>query len=282
MVKPLALAIFFITWFAISLSVVGQSKLPEEVVFVPKKLFLGSVSLETTIFKPSGDGPFPLVIINHGKANGLTQFQPRYRPLSPVRFFLERNYIVLVPMRQGFSKSSGHYMGGGCSLEANGLNQAEDVPPVITFAHQLPYVDKTRTLIVGQSHGGWTTLAYGASKPDHSVKGLINFAGGLRREGCGDWQSDLYKTAGTFGKETTLPSLWLYGDNDSYFSRFVADRMFENYRLGNPNAKFIAYGSFGSDSHMLFTSSEGKVIWAPYVDQFLEDIGLPNKVVNPL
>nr|WP_255698906.1 prolyl oligopeptidase family serine peptidase [Polynucleobacter sp. IMCC30063] len=223
-----------------------------------------------------------MVIINHGKANGLTQFQPRYRPLSPVRFFLERNYIVLVPMRQGFSKSSGHYMGGGCSLEANGLNQAEDVPPVITFAHQLPYVDKTRTLIVGQSHGGWTTLAYGASKPDPSVKGLINFAGGLRREGCGDWQSDLYKTAGTFGKETTLPSLWLYGDNDSYFSRFVADRMFENYRLGNPNAKFIAYGSFGSDSHMLFTSSEGKVIWAPYVDQFLEDIGLPNKVVNPL
>lgn len=70
--KPLALAIFFITWFAISLSVVGQSKLPEEVVFVPKKLFLGSVSLETTIFKPSGDGPFPLAIINHGKANGLT------------------------------------------------------------------------------------------------------------------------------------------------------------------------------------------------------------------
>ena len=280
--KPLALAIFFITWFAISLSVVGQSKLPEEVVFVPKKLFLGSVSLETTIFKPSGDGPFPLVIINHGKANGLTQFQPRYRPLSPVRFFLERNYIVLVPMRQGFSKSSGHYMGGGCSLEANGLNQAEDIPPVIMFAHQLPYVDKTRTLIVGQSHGGWTTLAYGASKPDPSVKGLINFAGGLRREGCGDWQSDLYKTAGTFGKETTLPSLWLYGDNDSYFSRFVADRMFENYRLGNPNAKFIAYGSFGSDSHMLFTSSDGKVIWAPYVDQFLEDIGLPNKVVNPL
>lgn len=84
--KSIALTLFFIIWFAISLSVKAQSKLPEEVVFVPKKLFLGSVSLETTIFKPIGDGPFPLVIINHGKANGLTQFQPRYRPLSAVRF----------------------------------------------------------------------------------------------------------------------------------------------------------------------------------------------------
>lgn len=278
--KSIALTLFFIIWFAISLSVKAQSKLPEEVVFVPKKLFLGSVSLETTIFKPIGDGPFPLVIINHGKANGLTQFQPRYRPLSAVRFFLERNYVVLVPMRQGFSKSSGNYMGSGCSMEANGLNQAEDIPPVITFAHQLSYVDKTQTLIVGQSHGGWTTLAYGATKPDPSVKGLINFAGGLRREGCGDWQSDLYKTAGTFGKETTLPSLWLYGDNDSYFSRFVADKMFENYRLGNPNAKFIAYGTFGSDSHMLFSSSDGRAIWEPYVNQFLAVIGLSNKVVK--
>jgi dienelactone hydrolase len=171
-------------------------------------------------------------------------------------------------------------MGGGCSMEANGLNQAEDIPPVITFAHQLPYVDKTRTLIVGQSHGGWTTLAYGASKPDPSVKGLINFAGGLRREGCGDWQSDLYKTAGIFGQETTLPSLWLYGDNDSYFSRQLSDLMFANYHRGNPNAKLINYGSFGSDSHLLFTSTDGKIIWQPYVNQFLESLGLPSKVVN--
>jgi dienelactone hydrolase len=279
-VKSIASILVFITWQVISCAAFSQSKLPEEIVFIPKKLFLGSVTLETTIFKPAGDGPFPLVIINHGKANGLTQFQPRYRPLSPVRYFLERNYVVLVPMRQGFSKSSGHYMGGGCSMEANGLNQAEDIPPVIAFAHQLPYVDKTRTLIVGQSHGGWTTLAYGASKPDPSVQGLINFAGGLRREGCGDWQSDLYKTAGIFGQETILPSLWLYGDNDSYFSRQLSDQMFENYHRGNPNAKLINYGSFGADSHLLFTSNDGKIIWQPYVNQFLESLGLPSKAVN--
>lgn len=35
----------------------------------------------------------------------------------------------------------------------------------------MSYVDRTQTLVVGQSHGGWTTLAYGAAKPDPSVKG---------------------------------------------------------------------------------------------------------------
>ena len=41
----------------------------------------------------------------------------------------------------------------------------------------MSYVDRTQTLVLGQSHGGWTTLAYGAAKADPSVKGLVNFAG---------------------------------------------------------------------------------------------------------
>ena len=104
-VKSIASIVVFIAWQAISCAAFSQSKLPEEIVFIPKKLFLGSVTLETTIFKPVGDGPFPLVIINYGKANGLTQFQARYSPISPVWYILERNYVVFVPMRLVFSNS---------------------------------------------------------------------------------------------------------------------------------------------------------------------------------
>ena len=258
----------------------AASSLPEEVVFVPKKLLIGSVNLETTILKPDGEGPFPLVIINHGKSTGSSHMQERYRPISPVRYFLERNYAVFVPMRQGFSKSGGNYSGGNCSMAANGANQAEDIQPVIDYAHTLPFVDKTQTLIVGQSHGGWTTLAYGANEPDKSVKGLINFAGGLRNQSCGNWESDLYRTATVFGRNTTVPTLWFYGDNDSYFSREVSDAMFENYKKGNPKSQFVAYGLFGSDSHGLFTNRDGRVIWEPYLTQFLTSIDMPSKLVN--
>jgi len=273
----------FLLCLLVSHSILGlatASQLPEEVIFVPKKLLIGSVSLETTIFKPDGDGPFPLVIINHGKANGNSHMQERYRPLSPVRYFLERGYVVFVPMRQGFSKSGGNYSDGACSMRANGFNQADDIQPVIDFAHSLEYVDKTKTLVVGQSHGGWTTLAYGASSHEPSLKGLVNFAGGLKNESCGGWRSDLYRTAAEFGKETKIPTLWFYGDNDSYFSREVSDAMFENYKLGNPNSQFVAYGMFDADSHILFTNRNGRAIWEPYLTKFLDSIGMPSKLIN--
>jgi dienelactone hydrolase len=261
-------------------TVFAATKLPEEVVFVPKKLLIGSVTLETTIFKPDGEGPFPLVIINHGKSSGISQMQERYRPMSPVRYFLERNYAVFIPMRQGFSKSGGNYSDGNCSMAANGANQAEDIQPVIDYAHTLSFVDKTQTLIVGQSHGGWTTLAYGANEPDKSVKGLVNFAGGLRNQSCGNWESDLYRTATVFGRNTTIPTIWFYGDNDSYFSREVSDAMFENYKKGNPKSQFVAYGLFGSDSHGLFTNRDGRVIWEPFLTKFLASIDMPSKMIN--
>ena len=35
--------------------------------------------LETTVFQPNGQGPFPLLIINHGKDPGSPSAQPRDR-----------------------------------------------------------------------------------------------------------------------------------------------------------------------------------------------------------
>jgi hypothetical protein len=62
--------LLFLLVLVVPQTVCAATKLPEEVVFVPKKLLIGSVNLETTIFKPDGEGPFPLVIINHGKSFG--------------------------------------------------------------------------------------------------------------------------------------------------------------------------------------------------------------------
>ena len=268
-----------LTFLLLSPSVLATIELPEEVVFLPQKLMIGSISLETTIFKPKGDGPFPLVVINHGKAPGPAHLQARYRPLSAARYFLERGYVVLVPMRLGFSQSGGTFLDSSCSIKSDGLYQAESIAAAIDYAHTLPYIDKKQTLIVGQSAGGWATLAYGASKPDKSVKGLVNFAGGYKRERC-SWSGELIGGAADFGKETTVPAIWFYGDNDSYFPRDVSDAMFGAYRTGNPKAQFVAYGTFSGDSHMLFPTPSGRVIWEPHLTRFLESIGMPSNVVK--
>jgi dienelactone hydrolase len=253
-----------------------DATLNESVVTIAKKSGLFTIELETTLYKPDGDGPFPVVVINHGKAAGDSRFQSRYRPAVAARYFMQRGYAVVVPMRQGFSKSSGSYIGGGCNVESNGRVQAEDVKAVLDHLATQPWADRDRVFVVGQSHGGWTTLAF-ATGNYPGVKGIANFAGGLRQENCPNWQLALAGAAGSYGKETRLPSLWFYGDNDSYFDETTYRRMYEQYATAGGNAKLIAFGKFGSDSHALFGSRAGVPIWQPEMTRFLGAIGLPSE-----
>ena len=180
-------------------------ELDETIAMIPKKGLLFTAQLETTIYKPDGGGPFPIVVINHGKAIGDPHFQERYRPHVAVRYFLQRGYLVVVPMRQGFSKSTGSYIGAGCNVESNGRVQAEDVQAVLDHFVAQPYADKNNILVLGQSHGGWTTLAFGTLNYP-GVKGLVNFAGGLRQEQCSAWESTAGARGGQLraGNETSL------------------------------------------------------------------------------
>ena len=51
----------------------------EQIIMVPATSGDESVQLETTIFRPPGAGPFPLLIMNHGKALGDPHQQERDR-----------------------------------------------------------------------------------------------------------------------------------------------------------------------------------------------------------
>jgi dienelactone hydrolase len=258
-----------------------DTSLGESVQFVPKKSGLFTVELETTVYQPDGDGPFPVAVINHGKASGDPRFQQRYRPARAARYFLQRGYAVVVPMRQGFSKSGGFYIGGGCNVESNGRVQAEDVKAVLDWLRDQRWADMNRVVIVGQSHGGWTTLAFGTIEYP-GVKGLVNFAGGLRQEQCPSWKEQLSSAAAGYAKDTRLPSLWFYGDNDSYFDVPTWQAMHREYKAAGGQARLVAFGRFGSDAHSLFGSRTGSPIWEPELTSFLEGIGMPHEPLAAL
>ena len=271
--------------FAICVAIASHAQelskeLNETVVLIPKKGFLFTAQIETTIFKPEGTGPFPVAIINHGKAPIPPHSQNRYRPLGPARYFLQRGYVVAVPMRQGFSKSTGSYVGAGCNIEDNGLAQAEDVQATLDHLRSLPDIDRNNILVVGQSHGGWTTLAFGTLNYP-GVKGLVNFAGGLRQESCAAWEGTLARIAGSFARTTKVPSLWFYGDNDSYFNAELSRTMYSAYTANGGQARLVAFGKFRSDAHALFGSKSGERIWHPEMTRFLQEVGLPHEVVQP-
>ncbi len=251
----------------------------ESVETIPKPGFLFTAKLETTVFRPHGEGPFPVVIINHGKQEGNPRFQHRFRPESAALYFLERGYLVVVPMRQGFAHSTGNYIGAGCNVESNGFAQAHDDEAVLAYLATLAYADRSRVLVVGVSHGGWTALALGALHPE-GVKGLVNFAGGLRQDGCVAWENTLARAAGSYGRRTDVPSLWLYGDNDTFFPPSTFNAMYAAYTAGGGHAKLVDYGEFRSDAHLLFASQDGRDIWDPEVTQFLKSLGLPYESVT--
>lgn len=249
------------------------ANLREEIVMVPKP-GLFTQQLETTYFRPAGNGPFPWVIINHGKAVGDPRFQPRARYLSAARELVQRGYAVVVPMRQGFSKSTGVYIAGGCNVTRNGQAQAEDVKATLQHFAARPELDPQRVLIFGQSHGGLTTLAAGTLQLP-GVRGLVNFAGGLKLDNCPGWERELAQAFGRYGQATPLPALFFYGDNDSYWSPPVWQAMVQGYNAAGGQARVVAFGNFGHDAHDLFGSRAGVPIWLPEVERFVRELGLP-------
>ena len=255
-----------------------DSALGELVQMIPAGRFT-EPALEVTLFRPPGDGPFPLVLINHGRAFGLANLQPRYRPLLAAREFVRRGYAVVVPMRQGFSQSGGHEISGGCNVYSNGLQQARSVRRTLDWLATQPWADVSRNVVLGQSHGGLTTLAYG-TEPQPGTRLLVNFAGGLRQESCPSWQAGLVDAIGHYGQASRLPSLWFYGDNDSYFAPAVWQEAHARFVQAGGRAELVAFGNFGNDAHGMFGSRAGLAIWLAPLLAAMDAAGLPVQLLH--
>jgi dienelactone hydrolase len=263
-------------------AIVLDTALNEQVVMIPARSGNDTVQLETTIFKPPGDGPFPLVIMNHGKALGSPRAQGRDRFVVISREFVRRGYAVVIPMRKGFSKSTGDYVDSGCNMTAHGQSQADDLQGTLEYLDTQTWVDRERIVVAGQSYGGLTAMAAGTRNLP-GVRGLINFAGGLKMHG-GDcrWQDSLVQAFANFGAKSSLPSLWFYGQNDQHFGPQLAAKMYEAYTQAGGHAKLVAYGPFKKDAHAMSGSRDGVKIWWPETEKFLKEIGMPTEPVIAL
>lgn len=250
----------------------------EQVLMLPVTENGKQLQFETTIYKPPGDGPFPLLLMNHGKDRGKPAAQKRDRFLAMGREFVKRGYAVAVPMRKGFSKSSGIYTDFGCNMHDNGMMQADDIEAALRALTKMSWIDHDRIIVAGQSYGGLATMAFG-TRQFPGVRGLLNFAGGLRIDGdyC-DWKAALVTAFTSYGSRTSLPSLWFYGENDSYFDPSLAHRLQTAYQSAGGSSQLIAYGRFKSDSHGLVSSRDGVSVWWPETERFLQRIGLPTNI----
>ncbi len=239
-------------------------------------------TLVARVMQPPGEARRPLVVINHGSpADGSQRARmepPRFTALSS--WFLARGYVVALPLRRGYGEAGGAWVEGygSCSnpdYYSAGLQSAADVQATIDFMRTQPYVAADRSIVVGQSAGGWATVALSSKNPP-GVAGMINFAGGrgghqkLPGGGIGNCTPEaLVQAAAKYGATARVPMLWIYTENDSFFEPALAKRMAAAYDASGGKATFRPVGAFGRDGHSLAGSDSGAPIWQPLVQSFL-------------
>ncbi|NDI84971.1 prolyl oligopeptidase family serine peptidase [Undibacterium sp. B2R-29] len=235
-----------------------------------------------TQFKPDGDGPFPFVLLNHGRAPNRAQ-PPRFQLTQQARYFVQRGFAVFVPTRIGygaFGTEPDPENAGPCKAKnyASIAQAASDeILAVIAYAARLPYVDAQRLLLVGQSVGGYSTVATVSRNPPGLIA-AINFAGGSggdpkTRPGEPCEADKLDQMFAAFGRTSKAPMLWLYTENDQHFSPKYGRAWHAAFINAGGQAELNVLPPFGRDGHSLF--SAGFDIWQPLVSQFLDEHGFP-------
>lgn len=239
-------------------------------------------SLTARFCRPQASGPVPLVVINHGSPTS-ADIRPGMRPAQceseAVRWFLDRGYAVLLPMRRGYGASGGRWAEnyGGCAnpnYAAGGRESARDIAAAVAFGRAQPGIRPDEVVVVGQSAGGWGSLALAADPPP-GVVAVVNMAGGRggwagghANQICGG-DGALISAVGTYGRTARLPTLWLYTANDSFFSPDVAAAMHRAFTGAGGRARLEALPAFGRDGHSLFFGQGGSAVWGPVVEPFL-------------
>jgi dienelactone hydrolase len=200
-----------------------------------------------------------------------------------MRWFLDRGFIVVMALRRGYGTTGGDWVEGihhkpGDDYFRPGLETARDIAATVDYAIALPFARPQAAIVIGVSGGGWGTVAYN-SIPHPHVTALISMAGGrgqsMTKEGVllpelGVWRPDLLiDAAGRFGLTATTPMLWIYSENDRYFTPALATSLYQAFTRNGGKAEFEEVGPYDNDGHRFFSGGAAQV-WGPLVAGYLD------------
>lgn len=236
--------------------------------------------LVATTYTPDGAGPFPLIVLSHG--NPVSPHDRakigRFRAIAQIRTFVERGFAVIVPIRRGFGATGGEFAEEAYSCRTPDYDHAaseaaRDLLATISYADTLPFVDPKRVVLVGQSAGGFASLAAASMAPP-GVVGVVNFSGGrgggpATHPGMPCGPDIMAATLARFGATTTVPVLWHYVENDQFFGPDVVRAWFSAYQGAGAKAQLVMEPPFGHNGHGMFAVDAAIPIWLPHVDTFL-------------
>jgi len=233
------------------------------------------------LFRPPGEGPFPLALIAHASTENVLRRaqmpQPEYRALAA--WLVARGFAVLVPERPGHGATGGKYLEdqGGCDeadYAKSGRATADAIAAAMGFARKQPFIRPEGIVVIGHSAGAWGALALAGENPG-DVAAIIAFAPGrggrandLPNQVCAP--HSLMAAAGEFGKGARVPVTWLVAANDSYFSPALSRQLADAFRKGGGSVDFRVLAAYGSEGHWLPETEGGVKSAASELDRALK------------
>jgi dienelactone hydrolase len=242
------------------------------------------------VVRPVGQGPFPLAIMNHGVS--LDQRERSFFPLVEFRdaamWFARKGYMVVAPSGPGYGAAAlndperGLYAIfyskiGRCenpNFRDAGLAAALLDKWIIDYMADQKLITPDNVIVIGQSAGGWGAIAL-SSRNIPGVRSIVTFeagrggrVGGKPNNNCAPEQ--LVAASAEFGSTARIPMLWIYTENDTFFGPALSKKMHDAYTGAGGVAEYHLLPPFGSDGHFLIGSPDAIPLWAPLVDQFLD------------
>jgi dienelactone hydrolase len=241
--------------------------------------------MHAELYLPQGKAPYPLAVINHGSEEDSAVRAHMEMPAFPslTTWLLARGYAVLLPQRPGHGATGGRYIesAGWCGspdFAGAGRQTAASIIAAVNFMLQQPFIRQKGVLVVGNSAGGWGALALGEAGTPPSVAGIINFAGG--RGGRNENKPDnncapdkLVTAVAEFGRAETVPTLWLYSENDSFFAPALSRRMADAFAEAGGRAEYHLLPPVRGDGHSLIDTAGSEASWVPVLSHFLARLG---------
>jgi dienelactone hydrolase len=180
------------------------------------------------LYRPTGKGPFPAIVFNHGSE------QDPGTKRGQALFYVPHGFVLFVPHRrgQGLSAAAGPSIN---SIDVSSpafvdalVAQTDDVMAAVAYVASLPDVDPSEVATVGCSLGGIESLF--AAERGTGLTGAVDFAGAAITWARNESLQERMKLAARTAK---IPVFFVQAENDydTTPSRVLAAEMRAPHRV---------------------------------------------------
>lgn len=218
------------------------------------------LQIPALLFRPKGDGPFPVVYSIHGGPEA--QERPTYAYNGLYQYWLSRGIGVLATNIRGSSGYGKSYQ--KLIYRDFGGNDLKDFETAARFLQSLPWVDPARIGVYGGSYGGFAVLSCVSRLPEYwaaavdivGPSNLVTFAKAVPptwRRFMSEWVGDPYteeaflmaRSPITYVDQIKAPLFVIQGANDPRVVKPESDQIVERLRGRGVDVKYDVYDDEG-------------------------------------